>query len=139
MPLKAIAITKNSPAPCQGFTLEVKVVPKNDLRLHVVIDKTCVNNEARWGLIFELEKKEGDEWIQIVFVSYQPKLDDAKAQEGIQKILADKKISKEQQKVAKNEIIPAAAAIEGVENPTPSQKEAIEASSRKMTVLHVGG
>ncbi len=134
MPVKALAITDTTPAPCKGFTLEVKVVPKKDFKLHVIIDKTCVNNEARWGLIFELDKKD----VQIVFVSYQPKLDDTKAQEGIQKMLADKKISKEQQAIVKNEIIPATAAIEGVENPTPAQKAAIETSSRKMTVVHIG-
>ncbi|MEP6849052.1 MAG: hypothetical protein ABI999_09365 [Acidobacteriota bacterium] len=135
MPVKAVAITESTPKPCTGFTLEVKVVPKKDLKLHVVVDKTCVNNQPRWGLIFELDKND----VQIVFVSYQPKLDDTQAQGGIQKMLADKKITKEQQAVAKNEILPATAAIEGVENPTPAQKAAIEQASRKMTVLHIGG
>lgn len=139
MPVKAVAITTSTPKPCTGYTLEVKVVPKRDLRLHVIVDKTCVKNKPRWGLIFELEKKVGNDWVQIVFVSYQPKLDDTKAQDGIIKMLADQKITKEQQTVAKNEIIPATAALEGVANPTPAQQQAVEDSSRKMTVLHIGG
>ncbi len=139
MPIKARAITKAAPAPCQGFTLEIKVVPKKDLRLHVIIDKTCVNNSARWGLVFELDKKIDGEWTQIVFVSYKPKLDDAQAQGGIQKMLADKKMTKKQQELAKNEVIPVAAELEGTTGPTPQQAKRLEAGSRKVVVAEIGG
>lgn len=138
MPVKAIAITDKTPTPCKGFTLEVKVVPKNDLRIHVIIDKTCVNNEAVWGLIFELERKEGTDWVQIVFVSYKPKVDDQQAQAGIQKMLADKKISKDQQTIAKNDLIPATAELEGSAGPTPQQSKKIEDASRKLVVANIG-
>lgn len=139
MPIKATAVTSGAAAPCKGFTLEVKVVPKKDLRLHVIIDKTCVNNQARWGLIFELDKKIDGEWTQIVFVSYKPKLDDAPAQAGIQKMLADKKITKQQQSIIKDDVIPVTAELEGTSGPTPDQAKRLEASSRKMTVVEIGG
>ena len=139
MPVKAQAITKKTPKPCQGFTLEIKVVPKKDLRLHVVIDKTCVNDQARWGLVFELDRKIDGEWTQIVFVSYKPKLDDVKAQEGIQKMLADKTVTKKQQAIVKDEVIPATAVLEGGSGPTPAQAKAIEAASRKVVVAEIGG
>ena len=74
MPVKARAITAKTPAPCMGFTLEVKVVPKKDLRIHVIVDKTCVNDQARWSLLFTLEKKIDGAWVEIVFVSYKPRL-----------------------------------------------------------------
>ena len=138
MPVKATPIAAGDASPCKGFVLEVKVVPKKDLRLHVIVDKTCVNNEARWGLLFELEKKIDGEWTQIVFVSYKPKLDDAQAQQGIEKMLADKKISKKQQAIAKDEVIPVTAELEGTSGPTADQSKRIEAASRKLVVAEIG-
>ena len=139
MPVKAIAITESTPAPCVGFTLEIRVVPKKDLRLHVVIDKTCVNNEARWGLIFELDRKIDSQWTQVVFVSYKPKLNDVKASEGIQKMLANKKMTKKQQQIVKDELIPATAVLQGGTGPTPGQAKVIEAVARKVVVAEIGG
>ena len=139
MPIKARAITAAAPAPCMGFTLEVKVVPKKDLKLHVVVDKTCVNNQARWGLLFTLEKKIDGEFVEIVFVSYKPKLDDVKANKGLEKMLIDEKISKKQLAIAKDEIIPASAVLEGQAGPTPAQAKKIEAASRRLAVAEIGG
>lgn len=139
MPIKATAITDATPAPCMGFTLEVKVVPKKDLKLHVVVDKTCVNNQARWALLFTLEKKIDKEWVEIVFVSYKPKLDDTKANQGVEKMLIDEKISKKQLAIAKEEVIPVTAELEGTAGPTPAQAKRIEAASRKLAVAEVGG
>jgi hypothetical protein len=139
MPVRALAITPTTPPPCKGFTLEVKVVPKDNLRLHVIIDKTCVNNQAVWGLIFELEKKVSGTWNQIVFVSFKPKVDDAKAQAGIEKMFEDEKLTKKQITLAKTDVIPVTAAIEGVTKPTAAQLQKIEAAGRKVAVAEVGG
>ena len=139
MPIKATAITDATPAPCMGFTLEVKVVPKKDLKLHVVVDKTCVNNQARWALLFTLEKKIDGEWTEIVFVSYKPKLDDAKANQGIEKMLVDETISKKQLAIARDEVIPATAELEGATGPTPTQAQKLEKASRKLAVAEIGG
>jgi hypothetical protein len=139
MPIKATAITKATPAPCMGFTLEVKVVPNKNLKLHVVVDKTCVSNEPRWALLFTLEKRMDGEWVEIVFVSYKPKLDDTKANQGIEKMLIDEKLSKKQLAIAKEEIIPATADLEGTAGPTPAQGKKIEAASRKLAVAEIGG
>ena len=139
MPIKATAITSNSPAPCMGFTLEVKVVPKKDLKLHVVVDKTCVNNQARWALLFTLEKKIDGEWVEIVYVSYKPKLEDAAANQGLEKMLIDEKITKKQVSIAKDDVIPVAAELEGATGPTPDQAKRLEAASRKLAVAEIGG
>lgn len=137
MPIKVTAITEKTPAPCRGFTLEVKVVPKKDLRLHVVIDKTCVNSQARWALLFTLDKRMDGQWVEIVFVSYKPKLDDVKANQGLEKMLADKKISKKQIAVARDEIMPVTAELEGAVAPTPEQAKRLEAASRKLAIAEV--
>jgi hypothetical protein len=139
MPVTTIALTDSTPKPCKGFTLEVKVVPKDNLRLHVIIDKTCVNNEAVWGLIFELEKKANGTWTQIVFVSFKPKVDDPKAQAGIEKMFESEKLTKNQIAVAKTDIIPATAQLEGSSGATPAQAKQIEAAARKMAVVEIGG
>jgi hypothetical protein len=139
MPVRALAVTANTPPPCRGFTLEVKIVPKKDLRLHVIVDKTCINNEARWALLFELEKKIDGTWTQIVFVDYKPKLDDGQAAKGIEKMLVDKKITKKQQALVKDELIPPTAELEGASGPTPAQAKRIEAASRKVAVAEIGG
>lgn len=139
MPIKATAITARTPAPCMGFTLEVKVVPKKDLRIHVIVDKTCVNNQARWSLLFTLEKKMDGAWVEIVFVSYKPKLNDVPANKGIEKMLIDEKISKKQVTIAKDEVIPVTAELEGTTGPNPDQAKRLEAVSRKLAVAEIGG
>jgi len=139
MPIKAVPVTESTPEPCKGFTLEIKVVPKKDLRLHVIIDKTCVNNQAVWGLIFELDRKIDGEWTQVVFVSYKPKIEDLQAQQGIQKMLADKKVTKNQQQLIKDQVIPPTAELEGTDGPTKAQANRIEAGARKVVVAEIGG
>lgn len=139
MPIKAVPVTDKTPELCKGFTLEIKVVPKKDLRLHVIIDKTCVNNQAVWGLIFELDRKIDGEWTQVVFVSYKPKIEDLQAQQGIQKMLADKKVTKNQQQLIKDQVIPPTAELEGTNGPTKDQANRIEAGARKVVVAEIGG
>ncbi|HEV8429535.1 MAG TPA: hypothetical protein VGQ41_16665 [Pyrinomonadaceae bacterium] len=139
MPIKAVPVTDSTPELCKGFTLEIKVVPKKDLRLHVIIDKTCVNNQAVWGLIFELDRKIDGQWTQVVFVSYKPKIEDLQAQQGIQKMLADKKVTKNQQQLIKDEVIPPTAELEGTSGPTQAQAKRIEAGARKVVVAEIGG
>ena len=139
MPIKAVPVTDSTPAMCKGFTLEIKVVPKKDLRLHVIIDKTCVNNQAVWGLIFELDRKIDGEWTQVVFVNYKPKIEDLQAQQGIQKMLADKKVTKDQQQIIKDEVIPVTSELEGTDGPTKDQAKRIEAGARKVVVANIGG
>jgi len=49
MPVKAASVASPAEVPCRGFTLEVKVfIPKQGFRFHVLVDKTCVNNQPRW-------------------------------------------------------------------------------------------
>jgi hypothetical protein len=138
MPVETLTVKAGETAPCRGFTLEVKVfVPKSGFRIHVIVDKTCAaNNEALWALKFELEKKIGNEFVQIVFVDYKPKPTDKAPQAGIQKMVHDK-LSKEQVKIVKDELFPVAAQLEGASGATPAQAKALEAAGRKIAVAHV--
>ncbi len=138
MPIQAIPIPADGEAPCRGFTLEVKVfVPKKGFRFHIIVDKTCVSNEPRWALLFELEKKIDGEFVQIVFVKYKPKPDDAIAAIGIEKML-ETEVTQKQLKIAKDEIFPVALEMEGSSGPTPAQKRLLEESSRKFAVAEIG-
>ena len=134
MPIKAVAITSAEEAPCRGFTLEVKVfVPKRGFRFHVVVDKTCVNNQPRWGLIFELDKKIENEFVQIVYVDYRPKIDDSETAKGIEKML-ETRVTTEQVKIAKAELVPVAMELEGADTITPDQKKRLETASKKFVI-----
>jgi hypothetical protein len=134
MPVKAVSISPEAEAPCRGFTLEVKVfIPKQGFRFHVIVDKTCVNNEPRWGLIFELDKKIENEFVQIVFVEYKPKLDDTQAAKSIEKML-ETKVTQAQLKIAKAELVPVTMELEGADTITPDQRKRLETASRKFVI-----
>jgi hypothetical protein len=134
MPVKAISISPEAEAPCRGFTLEVKVfIPKKGFRFHVIVDKTCVNNEPRWGVMFELEKLIDNKFAQVVFVEYKPKLDDTEAVKGIEKML-ETKVTQEQLKIAKAELAPVAMELEGADTITPDQKKRLETAARKFVI-----
>lgn len=134
MPVKALSTSVGSEAPCRGFTLQVRVfIPKQGFRFRVIVDKTCVSNQPRWGLTFVLEKKIDNEFVEIVFVDYQPKLDDTAAAQGIEKML-ETKVTQEQIKIAKEDIVPVAMELEGASGITPDQKKRIEAGARRFSV-----
>ena len=134
MPVRAGSISPTAEAPCRGFTLEVKVfIPKQGFRFHVIVDKTCVNNEPRWGLIFELDKKIDNAFVQIVFVEYKPKLNDGEAAKGIETMLQTK-VTSEQLKIAKAELVPVAMELEGADTISPDQKTRLETASRKFVI-----
>ncbi len=134
MPVKALSLSAGAEAPCRGFTLQVRVfIPKQGFRFRVIVDKTCVSNQPRWGLTFVLEKKIDNDFVEIVFVDYQPKLDDAAAAQGIEKML-ETKVTQEQIKIAKADIVPVALALEGASGMTPEQKKQIETGARRFSV-----
>jgi hypothetical protein len=134
MPIKARSVSPAEEAPCRGFTIEVKVfIPKQGFRFHVFVDKTCVNNEPRWGLIFELDKKIDNEFVQIVYVEYKPKLDDGESVKGIEKML-ETGVTPAQVKIAKAELVPVVMELEGEETITPDQKKCMEAGSKKFAI-----
>lgn len=134
MPVKALSRAAGADAPCRGFTLQVRVfVPKQGFRFRVIVDKTCVNNTPRWGLTFVLEKKEGSDFVEIVFVDYQPKPDDLEAAQGIEKML-ETKVTQDQIKIAKEEIVPVAMELEGADTMTLAQKKRIETGARRFSV-----
>lgn len=134
MPVKAASVSSPAEVPCRGFTLEVKVfIPKQGFRFHVLVDKTCVNNQPRWGLIFELDKKIDQEFVQIVYVEYKPKVDDAETASAIEKMLQTK-VTPEQVKIAKAEIVPIAMELEGADTITTDQKRRLETASKRFVV-----
>lgn len=134
MPVKAQSLSTEAEALCRGFTLQVRVfIPKQGFRFRVLVDKTCVKNQPLWGLTFVLEKKIGNEFVEIVFVEYKPKPEDAEAAKGIEKTL-DTKVTQEQLKIAKQEIVPVAMELEGASGMTPDQKKRIETGARRFSV-----
>lgn len=134
MPVKTLIRSAGAEAPCRGFTLQVRVfIPKQGFRFRVIVDKTCVNNQPCWGLTFVLEKKVDNEFVEIVFVDYQPKLDDAAAAQGIEKML-ETKVTQEQIKIAKEDIVPVAMELEGASGMTPDQKKRVETGARRFSV-----
>lgn len=134
MSVKALSRAAGAEAPCRGFTLQVRVfIPKQGFRFRVIVDKTCVNNQPRWGLTFVLEKKIGNEFVEIVFVEYKPKPDDVEAARGIEHML-DTKVTQEQIKIAKEEIVPVAMELEDASGMTADQKKRIESGARRFSV-----
>jgi len=84
-------------------------------------------------LIFELDKKIDKEFVQIVYVEYKPKLDDAETAKAIEKMLQTK-VTPEQVKIAKVELVPVAMELEGADTITPDQKKRLETASKKFVV-----
>lgn len=120
MPLKATTV--NPVKKCNPFILEVKVFsPKSGYRIHIVIEKDCTPQlEAKWALVFDLDKKIDGEFVQIVHVSFRPK--DAQQEEGIKKMTAEG-MTKKQAKLTKEKMFQPMADMEGQPGPTPEQKK----------------
>ena len=134
MPVKAASVASPEDVPCRGFTLEVKVfIPKQGFRFHVLVDKSCVNNKPIWGLIFELDKKIENEFVQIVYVEYKPKPDEPETAKAIENMLQTK-VTPDQVKIAKDELVPVAMELEGADTITPDQKKRLEAASKKFVI-----
>jgi len=134
MPIKAVAT--DGAKTCQPFILEVKVFsPQAGFRFHVIVEKSCTNqNDPLFALVFDLDKKIDDEFVQIVHVSFRP--EQPKEAQGIEKMV-NEKITKKQMQIAKEELFPVAAELEGSSGPTPAQKKKLRAAASKVATAEV--
>jgi hypothetical protein len=123
MPVSVVNVEKQKKK-CKPFILDVMVMnPEEKYKFQVQVEKTCtIDNEALFKLVFDLHKKKGNEFIQIVHVSYNPTA--AEESEGIKKMATDG-VSKAQAKALNDKVFPAARAVEGVAQPTVEQEAAI--------------
>jgi hypothetical protein len=123
MPVNIVNIDKQKKK-CKPFILDVMVMnPEEKYKFEVQVEKLCTtDNDPMWKLVFDLYKKKGEGFIQIVHVSYKPTGGDETG--GVAKMVTDG-VSKPQAKALTDKVFPAAKAIETVPVPTPEQEAAI--------------
>jgi hypothetical protein len=124
---------------CKPFVLQVMVFsPESGFKFEVLVEKDCsATNDPIWKLVFDLYKKQatGSDFDQIVHVSFTSGTTDQ--QKGIQSMVSQG-VSSGQADVITNEVYPAAKELDGVQNPTPDQKQALhDAMSKAVTAVDV--
>jgi hypothetical protein len=111
--------------------------PEAGYKFEFSVDRSCSPNlDPIWKLIFDLNKKNAagtfDQIVHVAFTAQAPE-----EQAGIQSMAANG-VSDAASKVVVNQVYPAAKAIEGVQNPTDAQKNALHtAMSQAATSVDV--
>jgi hypothetical protein len=128
------SVVKVGEKKCKPFLLEVMVFsPEAGFKFEVLVERACTaENDPIWKIVFDLHKRDGEEFIQIVHVSFRAGT--PQESEGIRRMARDG-ISKPQSDLMVHEVFPAARALEGVEEPTPSQKENIRSALSKVATM----
>jgi hypothetical protein len=125
------------PRICKPFLLDVAVFsPEAGYKFHVLVEHDCTPTaESIWKLVFELFKVVAGQpdvlLVNVKFVSGPPVEQQAiqnMAAQGVSPAQADKLI---------NNVYPAAKAIEGNNNPSPEQKQAVHDAMSSVVNLDV--
>jgi uncharacterized protein YoaH (UPF0181 family) len=124
---------------CKPFVLQVMVFsPESGFKFEVMVEKDCsASNDPIWKLVFDLYKKQatGSDFDQIVHVSFTSGT--TAEQQGIQSMVTQG-VSSGQADAITNQVYPAAKALDGVQNPTDQQKQALhQAMSQAVTSVDV--
>jgi len=124
---------------CKPFVLQVMVFsPESGFKFEVLVEKDCsASNDPIWKLVFDLYKKQatGSDFDQIVHVSFTS--GSTAEQQGI-KSMVSQGVSSGQADVITTQVYPAAKALDGVQNPTDKQKQALhQAMSQAATSVDV--
>jgi hypothetical protein len=124
---------------CKPFVLQVMVFsPESGFKFEVMVEKDCsATNDPIWKLVFDLYKRQatGSDFDQIVHVSFTSGT--TAEQQGIQSMVSQG-VSSGQADVITNQVYPAAKALDGVQNPTDQQKQALhQALSQAVTSVDV--
>jgi hypothetical protein len=124
---------------CKPFVLQVMVFsPESGFKFEVTVEKDCsASNDPIWKLVFDLYKKQatGSDFDQIVHVSFTSGT--TAEQQGIQSMVSQG-VSSGQADVITSQVYPAAKALDGVQNPTDQQKQAVhQAMSQAVTSVNV--
>ena len=121
----SISVVPTKPKSCKPFLLNVMVMaPEANFKFEVMVEKACTStNDTVWKLVFDLYKKKGTEFIQIVHVSFTAGSDDE--QKGLRRAALGG-LTADSVKALKNDVFPTAKAVgEGGGTPTPEQQAKI--------------
>ena len=134
----ATKITSMGAKKCKPFQLQVMVFsPEVGYKFELLVEQACSPAaEPIWKLIFDLYKKkaQGTDFDQIIHVSFtastpvESKGVQNMVQSGVNDKTADALFDK---------VFPAIKAVDGVQNPTPEQKQAVHDSMSQVATLNV--
>jgi hypothetical protein len=127
-----VKVVKVSQKPCKPFILEVMVFsPEAGYKFQLMVERQCASaTEPIWKLVFDLEKKIENEFVQIVHVSFTS--GSVEESDGIKSMVTEG-ISYEAAKVVVGEVYPATKAIEEDPGPSEEKKKELRDSMRKVT------
>ncbi|HEY2496691.1 MAG TPA: hypothetical protein VGK24_06460 [Candidatus Angelobacter sp.] len=139
MASSSISVVPVGAKKCKPFVLQVMVFsPESGFKFEVTVEKDCsASNDPIWKLVFDLYKKQatGSDFDQIVHVSFTSGT--TAEQQGIQSMVSQG-VSSGQADAITNQVYPAAKALDGVQNPTDQQKQALhQAMSQAVTSVNV--
>ena len=121
---------------CRPFLLQVMVFsPEAGYKFEVVVEKGCTReNDPIWKLVFDLYKRKGDAFDQIVHVSFRA--GSADESEGIKR-MALEGVSDTQADLLTGPVYDAAKSLEGVSMPTPEHQEKIRATMSNVATVEL--
>lgn len=139
MASSSISVVPVGAKKCKPFVLQVMVFsPESGFKFEVLVEKDCsASNDPIWKLVFDLYKKQasGSDFDQIVHVSFTSGT--TAEQQGIQSMVSQG-VASGQADVITNQVYPVAKALDGVQNPTDEQKQALhQAMSQAATSVDV--
>ncbi len=109
--------------------------PEAGYKFEVVVEKACTpENDPIWKLVFDLYKKKGDGFDQIVHVSFRAGT--AEEGEGVKR-MALEGVSDRQADLLTGPVYDSAKALEGVSTPTPEQKEKIRQTMSAVAIVEM--
>ncbi len=127
----SISVVATKPKSCKPFLLNVMVMtPEANFKFEVMVEKACTStNDAVWKLVFDLYKKKGSEFLQIVHVSFTAGSDDE--QKGLRRA-ALSGLSESSVKSLKADVFPVAKEV-GLTggSPTAAQQAKLTAGMSK--------
>ncbi len=130
-PLSSVSVVPIGNKVCHPFLLEVMVFsPEAGYKFKVIVERSCTPEaDSIWKLVFDLFKVENGQEIQIIHVSFTTGT--PVEQKAVQAMAANG-VTQPQANVLVNDVYPPAKALEGVENPTPTQKQALHDAMSKV-------
>ena len=134
----ATKITAMGAKKCKPFQLQVMVFsPEMGYKFELMVEQACSPTaEPIWKLIFDLYKKkaQGTDFDQIIHVSFTAST--PVESQGIHNMLKSGVTDKAADALF-DETFPAVKAVEGVQNPTSEQRQAVQDSLSKVATLNV--
>ena len=135
MPTKVTTVAATK---CKPFQLQVMVFsPDAGFKFELIVEQACSPTaEPVWKLVFDLYKKkaQGDDFDQIIHVSFTATTP-AETQ-GIQTMIKNGLTEKAADAVF-DKAYPAAKALDGVQNPSPAQKQAVHEAMSNVATLNL--